>query len=543
MKKSLVATIIALAAVGFTAPGARAEVIVKGTGEPAFTSSANNTQWVEWSNNGPYRVEFHHHVNGGTAVVDGPYNVASTGSTSVNWSGIAGTSLPLQEGSTYTICGFGRWGDGTGVWFPDFQTSCGDADQRGLRASTTIDRTPPTIGVQLALGNAATGNAQLPLRIDFSDNLAGPFPANFLCVQYGAPGAGGLCNSAAGHEYIERPACSQPLTPGRNTAFECTVDVGTGATPAPDGEVWVCVMAADAAIPDNPTSADQRGSSTSANRSAPVCDSIILDRVAPTVSIEVQPSTTVEVGDPVSFTAQATDAGSGLSGTYAWAWGDDTSAGSGAAPTHTFTNAGTFEVSVKTSDAAGNETVAKQVITVEPEAEPTPSPTATPTATATATAEPTATASPTATATPGTTAVPTGTPPQATLTVSAPRRLKLRRAGRVPVTLTADAAGQAGLALIRAGRVVSQTATRLSAGSLGLGLRLPKRARAGRHTLTVTFTPDGGPTQTKTVTVRLLGKRKPRRARASRAARAVAAGGPVLPDGRYHGPRARRAVV
>ncbi|UUY04938.1 hypothetical protein LRS13_05255 [Svornostia abyssi] len=150
-------------AAALLAPAAAdAEVVVKGTGEPAFTNSANNTQWVEWSNNGPYRVEFNHHVNGGTAVVDGPYNVASTGSTSVNWSGIRGVSVPLAEGSTYMICGFGRWYDGVGMWFPDFSTACGDADRRGLRASTTIDRTAPTIGVALARRRARDAQRDHP---------------------------------------------------------------------------------------------------------------------------------------------------------------------------------------------------------------------------------------------------------------------------------------------------------------------------------------------------------------------------------------------
>lgn len=77
---------------------AEADVVVAGTGEPAFTSSANNTQWVQWSNNGAYRVAFQHSVDGGPAKVDGPYAVAKTGTTSVNWTGIAGVTTPLKEG-------------------------------------------------------------------------------------------------------------------------------------------------------------------------------------------------------------------------------------------------------------------------------------------------------------------------------------------------------------------------------------------------------------------------------------------------------------
>ena len=120
---------------------ARADVVVLGTGEPAFTNSANNTQWVQWSNNGNYRVEFLHSVNGGPSVVDGPYAVAKTGNTSVNWTGIRGVATPLQEGSTYAICGFGRWDDGTGMYFPDFSTSC--RRPNGKRPSPPLARTKP----------------------------------------------------------------------------------------------------------------------------------------------------------------------------------------------------------------------------------------------------------------------------------------------------------------------------------------------------------------------------------------------------------------
>ena len=524
LRRTALVLAAALAVLGLAAAPSRAEVIVKGTGEPAFTSSANNTQWVEWSNNGPYRIEFNHHVNGGAAVVDGPYQVNQTGSTSVNWSGIAGVALPLPEGSTYTICGFGRWADGTGMYFPDFSTSCGDADRRGLRASTTIDRTAPAIGVSLAAGAAATKNPALPLRIDFTDNLAGPFPANFLCLQYGGDPAD-LCNAAQGHKYVEQPACSQPLTANRlATAFECTLETGGGAGPAPDGPVHVCAMAADAAIPDNPGSADQRGSSTSANRSAPACDTIVLDRAAPLVAVTAQPGTTVAAGDLVSFAAQASDATSGLSGQYAWTWGDNTAGGSGASATHTFTAPGTYQVSVRTTDAAGNEAVAVKTITV--------------------TAGDTATPNPNPTPTPSPTAPPTGS---ASLAVSAPKAVKLAGNRRLPVTLTVDAPGAARLALVRGGRVVAQAGATLTPGANAARLKLSRKVKAGRHTLTVVFTPAGGRAVTRSRSVVLKGAAKaPKAARARAASRsrvaAASSSRRVLPDGGYDGPRTTRVV-
>ena len=61
-----------------------------------------------------------------------------------------------------------------------------------------------------------------------------------------------------------------------------------------------------------------------------------------------------KVGELVAFGAQASDAGSGLGSGYEWSYGDNTAAGSGESVNHTFTQAGTYEVRVKTADAAGN---------------------------------------------------------------------------------------------------------------------------------------------------------------------------------------------
>ncbi len=98
--------------------------------------------------------------------------------------------------------------------------------------------------------------------------------------------------------------------------------------------MWACVRAADAAIPDNPSSSNQSASADKANLSDPACDGVVLDRTAPEVSISGP--ATARVGDLVAFGVQAADATSGLTSEYEWAWGDDTAAGSGEAPRHTF---------------------------------------------------------------------------------------------------------------------------------------------------------------------------------------------------------------
>lgn len=530
LRNSLTATI---AAALLLPAAAQAEVVVKGTGEPAFTNSANNTQWVEWSNNGPYRVEFNHHVNGGTAVVDGPYNVASTGSTSVNWSGIRGVSVPLAEGNTYMICGFGRWYDGVGMWFPDFSTACGDADRRGLRASTTIDRTAPTIGVALAGGAPATRSASIPLRINFADNLAGPFPANFLCLQYGTPG-GGLCDAGQGYRYIEQPNCSQPAGGGRTTTFDCNVEVGGGSTPAPDGPIHVCVMAADASIPDNPNSADQRGTSTSANRSAPKCASTILDRVAPTATIS-GPST-LKVGESALFSATVADATTGIAaGSATFTWGDASAPVKAVDASHAFSGPGIHRIRFSVADGAGNTTEVTKDVTVttnpnpnpNPQPNPNPNPQPNPTPTPKPTPQPGPAPQPTATqgtVTPSGTTGPTTTTSggPTTATASSPLTVKVlgvaRQGGRkvLRVGLPGEA-GTARVVLKRGGKLVVSARLPVRAGKVAL--RLPKRIAGGAHTVEVTIGARRG-----TATVRLAG--------ATPRARMARAGTDTAVDGR-----------
>ena len=93
--------------------------------------------------------------------------------------------------------------------------------------------------------------------------------------------------------------------------------------------------------------------------------SVILDRTPPGVSITAS-ATSVKVGDLVNLNAQSSDATSGTTGQYTWVFGDNTSNGAGASTSHTYTQAGTYEVKLTTSDGAGNPGEAKQVITVNP---------------------------------------------------------------------------------------------------------------------------------------------------------------------------------
>ena len=69
-------------------------------------------------------------------------------------------------------------------------------------------------------------------------------------------------------------------------------------------------------------------------------------------------------GDPVSFTSTATDPGGTIS-TYAWDFGDGTTdTTTGAAPQHAYAHAGTYQVTLRTSDASATSDVTTHAVTI-----------------------------------------------------------------------------------------------------------------------------------------------------------------------------------
>ena len=559
-----------IASLTLAAP-ATAVVYVEGSGEPAFTRSTTNTQWIRWQGSpsyATYKVEFDHYVNGTFSGMQS-MNVGanSTGTSWVNWSGVVNQ---LVEGSTYGICAYGRYTIDGSIGSRD-SGSCYDADQTGKRAFTTIDLTKPSIVVKIDGGAEWSKTGKLNYRIDYSDNLAFPFPANFLCRDIGTAPAQACANTT--HQYNE--ACSVPVGGmKKSTYFDCNEDL-SGANVA-DGPVTLCAVAADAAIPDNPNSSNQAGSATQANLSNRVCDSITIDRTAPAVSIGAA-ATEVFVGDLVNVTAQASDATSGLSGTYAWTWGDSPSEGTDAADAHTFTQPGTYQVRVKTTDRAGNEVAATKIITVKARPD-----TGTPGGgntgggntgggssgggdTGSGTSGGTTGGGTTGGTTGGGTSVGAAQTPSAPVTagggsqaaaapglaISAPKRLaRSRKGGALTVTLRPGGAGRATLALVRGIRTHAQGAVVIDrAGTLRYRLKLPRRLPAGVYRLKVAWTPAGATAATtQTLKVTVAGARSARAraatARAASAAPQVAAeGAPVaVPTGKAPAAGRTRAV-
>ena len=209
----------------------------------------------------------------------------------------------------------------------------------GRRAYTTIDRSKPTAALQLAGGAAFVSNTNVALKVDFADDVAGPFPANFLCFQVG--GTSGVCDTSKGAIYGYNASCSVPGGGGKSTTFTCTADYGNIA----DGDVWACVIAADASIPDNPNGPNQTATADKANLSTASCDSVVVDRTPPVAAINTA-ATTVKVGDLLTFQGSATDATSGLTGPGEWTFGDTDAIPSGDIVTHVYDQPGTYEVTL-----------------------------------------------------------------------------------------------------------------------------------------------------------------------------------------------------
>jgi PKD repeat protein len=502
---SLGAALCALALTG----SASAQVQPAGTGEPLFTNSTQNTQWFEWpaaQGVDAYRIRYDYYTNntlGISPIVNLPN--LNAGSSWANWSGVAA----LQHGGQYGICAQGQYKfPNDSLWISDGPNSCSMGTILGRRGHTTIDRSKPTASLQQAAGAAFVKDGKVPVRIDFSDDVAGPFPANFLCFRAGD----GPCDTTAGEIYGYNASCSVPGSGGKSTMFTCTADYGA----MPDGTLTACVIAADASIPDNPSGPNQTAGAERANLSNPSCDAVVVDRMPPTASIGAS-SVTAKAGELVAFQATASDATSGLAGAAQWTWGDNTGGGSGDAVTHTFTQPGTYEVALTVADAAGNTATAKKAITV--------------------------------TAVGGGTTTPPGggttTPPDdggatdpnpASLDLYAPRKARAR-ARFIPIELTASDAGRVQLSLARGGRVIARAGVRLDDdGTADYRLKLPKRSPAGRYTLKATYE-----TATASRKITLTGNASARRARTSSRPGVELSRGPrALPDGRFHGDRPAR---
>src|SRR5437764_173423 len=82
-----------------------------------------------------------------------------------------------------------------------------------------------------------TKTVPIPVTIGYSDNLAFPFPATFICARTGLDpvAAAADCNAPGPVKFNYSSDCSVPANPSSNvTSFSCSV---TDSPPVPDGPV------------------------------------------------------------------------------------------------------------------------------------------------------------------------------------------------------------------------------------------------------------------------------------------------------------------
>jgi hypothetical protein len=529
--RRITALVASACVLGMAAGPAPASASIQAYNEPLYTKTAANDaffwHWVavngtdeNANTNYTYYLCFFTYrdnvtVESSNGTTGGPGSSNCTGSLRSGPSPSSGdfggtpftTNTVLDDGHTYQMCAsaFYRW--------PYLPWKL-DAASIGNCAATTIDRTKPAIGVWVDGTADYTNNPVLQVQIDYQDATSPPWQgtggvaSNWVCVN-----RGGTCSPGGSPS----EPCSHAANPSsRTTSFTCSSNL----TAEPDGDWNVCAMSADSAVPDNPSGTDQLAQATSnnANISTPVCGHVVLDRIAPAVTASTG-KTAASVGELVTFSASATDATSGVSGAYDWDFGDNTAHGSGTAPTHTYTQAGTYVAKASTSDGAGNAGQGTVTITVTPASggtTPTGGTTTTPGGSPTTGDKTTTTTPPPATTSGGGTVTAAPSPASVSqqaggggtqrtrvggLSVVAPKRLTLAKTRKkLPLVLTVDTAGTVEVSLLRGAKIASRGSVKIArAGTLGFSLKLPKRPRAGSYTLKLVFRPTSGRAATKTL--------------------------------------------
>jgi plastocyanin len=518
-----VAVVAAISAFGFAAASTATASTLTTWNEPAYTKGLDNYWYTQqtrsvdsvyfvcaaaYDNNNAIPGEQH---NGGTG---GPGSTNCLGNTNgtvaTTWA--LNATTPKYPGHAYKMC-FSDYMDYPVIQWKWISTSC---------QQTILDNSKPVATTGINGSDEYTKNPVVNVRIDYQDSISPPWngtngrAANLVCFSQNT--------TCAPTNYDAN--CSVPASWTTTTYMTCN------ATLPSDGKWYACARTSDRAIPDRKDWSN--ANSNEANVSDASCGWITLDRVGPNVSVSAS-ATTVKVGDLVQFSAQASDAVSGVSGGFAWSWGDNTAGGAGATAAHTFTQAGTYQVAATANDGVGNPGTGVKVITVEAAGGGTTPPpgggtTTPPPGGGTTTPPPGGGTTPppgggTTTPPPGGGTVtgvngPTQEAAVGGLDIATARTLKLsRKLKALPMALTAEAPGTVSFAFVKGAKIVARGGTRVAgAGTFSYRLKLPKasRLKAGTYSLKVSFTAQGAAKAvTKTIKVRLIGAKKAGRASAA----------------------------
>lgn len=433
----------------------------------------------------------------------------TNGTVATTWA--LNATTPQLPGHALKMC-FSDYMDYPVIQWKWISTSC---------QQTILDNSKPVATTGINGTDEYTKNPVVNVRIDYQDSISPPWSgtngraANLVCFSQNAG-----CTPT---NYDAN--CSVPAAWSTTTYMTCQ------ATLPADGKWYACARTSDRAIPDRRDWSN--ANSNEANISDTSCGWITLDRAGPDVTVSAS-ATTVKVGELVNFSAQASDAVTGVSGSFSWNWGDNTQGGAGATAAHTFTQPGTYQVAATGTDGAGNPGTGTKVITVQAAGGGTTPPPAgggtTPPPAGGGTTPPTGGG--------GTTPPPGGggtTPPpgggggtpgpvggvngptqEATvgaLDIATARTLKVSaKLKALPMALTADTPGTVSFAFVKGARIVATGATRVTAaGTFAYRLKLPRasRLKAGTYSLKVSFTAQGAAKAvTRSIKVRLTGAKR-----------------------------------
>jgi len=493
-----------LALIALAAPATSSATFTSSAGgEPAVTNTATNSHFFDYTPGGftvKYCITSYRGASSfergcvGNYTVNGQFSQTETGLSN----GMVVGVYPLEYRD--------------GIPYPCSFEFC--------HSSTLIDLGQPVLTVYAAGTANYTNNPQIPMHIDYNDALSHPWFAGgdaaavFVCARRDRP-----CENADLHNY--EPNCSHAnltrfAAPGnaKVNSFDCTFNFSSEA----DGPVYLCASAADQSIPDPDPTADEATlnfpthvnqfvnpataagwTAGDANLAENACGSVVLDRAPPTVGLQAS-DTTPATGDLVTFSASASDGGSGVSGPYTWSFGDNTPGQQGATPAHTYTAAGTYHVTVSVKDGAGNEATASADLVVSAKTDGGGG------------------VEDGGKGDEGTIVKPpakaeiggkfgTQTASIGALDVIAPKKHRLgKKPTPILMTLTASGPGTFQAALSKGPKVVSKGAGTLAkAGTYGFRLKLPKRLVAGIYKLRLTFVPEGTTAgATKTISIKFF---------------------------------------
>ena len=334
---SLLAALIVLA----VAEPAAAQVQPAGTGEPLYTNSQQNTQWLEWpatSGADAYRIQYSYYAN--NALVANPTVSAAQRRQrlgELERRRDAAARRPVRHLRAGPVLAAQRLAvlprrpelvlDGHAARPPRLHDDRPLQAERGGHARRAARRTPTTRPWPCRPPSPMTSPARSRRTSSASSTAASRTSAT----------------RTRGFIYGYNTGCSVPGGGGKSTTFTCTADFGAGGSPAPDGPVWACVIAADASIPDNPNGPNQ---SPERREGEPLRPVVRQGRARPHGADawrSPRPRRPRSASSSPSTPRPPTPT-SGLGGSYAWTWGDNTGGGSGASATHTFTQPGTYEV-------------------------------------------------------------------------------------------------------------------------------------------------------------------------------------------------------